>query len=537
MKSYLLFLCLTVFCFVANAQSANDNDAIKKPLRDSLINEAAFQRSMGHYVTAIQYIDSVLVEYPDDVSMLLFKGDVQLEAKQYNMAVKTLKQLLKLNPTHKTAKINLSYALFMSRKPVKALDYAEEAWSDDNLNTNAIVNYFNALLWNGKTKKAAVFLEKNKSNLDDAQIKIMLARLYTSSGNFSKGLKQYDELMKQYPNKHYLMEYADVLLGKNEIDKATSVLNRKPEFFSATDLKSFSQKVNARQQQQVGAEVSYFKDVGQNTRLESTIFWNQREDRRFRFGVRTGYSNNASAEGNKTNSQFAHLSLLQRWNRKWHGHTEIVIQHVSPANISGYISLTGKQLIRFQPHDRRMIALYYKSELLNYTATLLQMNVRSHNIGYVTHLMAGSKFGVFSEGSWGALDDGNQRFQFFGSAYYALRNNPTVKAGLNFSALHYKDNKIEIYFSPNRFLSSELFAEYNGNIPGSKSLYLQLQIAAGGQQIEKFQWEPAFRIQSELSLRLKHFQAALHYKASNVASSSGTGYKFNQITFKVAWRW
>ncbi|MCU0386176.1 MAG: hypothetical protein MUE38_09115, partial [Flavihumibacter sp.] len=61
--------------------------------------------------------------------------------------------------------------------------------------------------------------------------------------------------------------------------------------------------------------------------------------------------------------------------------------------------------------------------------------------------------------------------------------------------------------------------------------------AAGVQQIEKFNWEPALRLQTELGFRHNHFEAALKYQTSNVASTIGTGYKFNWLTFRVVYKW
>jgi hypothetical protein len=57
------------------------------------------------------------------------------------------------------------------------------------------------------------------------------------------------------------------------------------------------------------------------------------------------------------------------------------------------------------------------------------------------------------------------------------------------------------------------------------------------QKIEQQKWDPAFRFQTELGLRLNRFETALKYQTSNIASTTGTGYKFNWFTARVAWRW
>jgi hypothetical protein len=86
-------------------------------------------------------------------------------------------------------------------------------------------------------------------------------------------------------------------------------------------------------------------------------------------------------------------------------------------------------------------------------------------------------------------------------------------------------------------MNTEVFADYSTPLPLLSKFYLQLQAAAGLQKIEETKWEPAFRFQSELGIRLKQLEAALKYQTSNVASNTGTGYKFNWLTARVVWKW
>jgi hypothetical protein len=366
---------------------------------------------------------------------------------------------------------------------------------------------------------------------------VLRARLFTTSGDFSKGLQYYDSLVNQYPDKHYIKEYAEVLLGKNQIEQASAVMDSNSALFGVNELESFRAKVNVSRRQKAGVTFSYFKDIGENSRIENALWWQQGMDRKYRFRVRAGISVNRSGFGEMTNTRFGELIVDERWGMKWSGKTELYLQNIQPKTSENFFTITGRQTVSYKPNDRRMLGLYYGSEILNYTASLLQMNIRSHNLGYVTHIMFSGKTGFFSEGSWGALNDGNRRLQFFGSAYYLFRTQPVVKAGVNFSALHYSNNDVIVYFSPNRFLSNELFAEYLGMLPWLSGLYMQLQVAAGMQQIERQPWEPAFRIQTEISYRKTNFDLGIRYQASNVASASGSGYKYNMLTLGFTWKW
>ena len=250
-----------------------------------------------------------------------------------------------------------------------------------------------------------------------------------------------------------------------------------------------------------------------------------------------GASSITSVLNEKTNARFAHVTVSERWSKAWSGQTDVHLQNINPSTGESYVGLTGKQTIQFQPNDRRMFGLVYNTEILNYTASLLGKNIRSNSIGFVTHLLITGKTGFYSQGSMGLLNDKNQQYQFFGSLYHLFRTDPTLKAGINYSALHYSDSSIKTYFSPNKYVSTELFADYSTALPNLSKFYLQLQAASGVQKIEQQSWETAFRFQAEIGMRLKHLETALKYQTSNVASAAGTGYKFNWFTFRVMWKW
>jgi hypothetical protein len=425
----------------------------------------------------------------------------------------------------------------MNHQPAKALHHARAAWQKNKTNTNAIVNYFNAQLWNIQTKKAGEFLQQQQHLLAPPQVLVLQARLHTTNGNYNKGLHFYDSLVNSYPDKYYLQEYAEVLLGKKEMDKAASTMQGGKHYFSNSEYNAFTQKLKAARLQNAGYEFVYFKDVAKNIRIENVLWWQQGEGRVYRPGVRAGNASISSAGKDKTNTQFVHLVVAERWSKAWSGQTDVHLQRVQPAGGKGFTGVTGRQLVQYQPTDHRMFGLSYQADILNFTASLLQKNIRSNSLGYVTHIMLTGKTGFFSQGNWAVLSDNNQSRQFFGSVYHLIRTEPTIKAGINFSALHYADSSIKTYFSPNRYLSSEVFADYSTALPTISKFYLQMQGGAGMQKIEDQQWDPALRFQIELGMRRNHLEASLKYQTSNVAAASGAGYKFNWFTFRVMWKW
>jgi tetratricopeptide (TPR) repeat protein len=531
--SMIAFLC----AFISVHAQVAEPTLLSSEKREQFVQKAIQFRKQEQYAAAIVQLDSILKYQPKDAGILLFKGDLKLQSKLYQDAVDTYKKLLLLNFETTITQINLSYALFMNHKPAKALLFAKMAWKGNPTNNNAIVNYFNAMLWNSKTKEAAAFLKQQDSLLNPGQKLVLQARLYTTGGNYNKGLKYYDSLAKAYPEKYYVQEYAEVLLGKKEMKSSATIMQQAKDLFTPNEYQAYQQKLQATQQKKAGTEMIYFKDVADNVRIQNSIWWQQAENRKYRIRLSAGVSTLTSAIQEKTRVQFGQIHISEKWNRAWSGETEINLQLINASSGNHFAGVVGKQSIQYQPNDRRMVGGFISTDILDFTASLLDKNIRSYNLGYVTHIMLSGKTGFYSQGSAGLLTDNNQRYQFFGSLYHLFRTEPTLKGGLNFSALHFKDNTVKNYFSPNQYMNTEVFIDYSTALPMLSKFYFQLQTAAGMQKIETQQWDPAFRIQTELGLRLKHIETAFKYQSGNVASAIGTGYSFNWYTLGFIWKW
>lgn len=537
MKNFAIILCFVLSVTGLGALAQATKGAVSAAEREQSIQRALEWRRQENYAAAVLVLDSLLAINNSDAPLMLLKGDLMLQSRRFDEAANVYRQLLPLEYETTIARINLSYALFMNHKPAKALEFAQMAWQKDSSNANAVVNYFNALLWNMKTNEASVFLQQQDSLLTKQQQLVLKARLFTTSGNYQEGLRYYDSLVKTYPDKYYVQEYAEVLLGKREVKQSETTMQKAKALFSPSEFKAYQQKLEASKQQNAGTEFMYFKDVAGNVRIESSVWWQQAEEKRFRLRLSGGLSSVSSPGQEKTNAQFGHISITERWNRSLSGESDIHFQFIQPGTSPGFSAVTGRQTLQYQPNDRRMVGAFYSSEILNFTASLLEKNIRSHNAGYVTHLMMNGKTGFFSQGSVGKLTDGNTRYSVFGSVYHLLRTEPTLKGGINFSALHYSDQSSKEYFSPNRYLNAEVFGDFSTPLPKFSKFYLMTQAAAGMQQIEKEALEPSFRFQAELGFRLPHFETALKYQTSNVASNTGTGYSFNWYTFRVLVKW
>lgn len=117
-----------------------------------------------------------------------------------------------------------------------------------------------------RQKSKTIFNFSEQFSWLTAQNLVLNAQLETTRGNFKKGLELYDSLVHLYPNKHYLMEYVEVLIGKKELKAARIILKTNDSFLSPNELKSMEKKLEVAQQQRVGSELVYFTEIsGQKT--------------------------------------------------------------------------------------------------------------------------------------------------------------------------------------------------------------------------------------------------------------------------------
>ncbi|MFY8091828.1 MAG: tetratricopeptide repeat protein [Chitinophagaceae bacterium] len=531
--SYFLFLILLNNCIFSQT---TESKIISDSQREIYIQKANKLRANEDFLQASYYLDSILIYNQKDAPILLYKGDLMLQAKLFAKAAEVYKKIIPLQYEKTIVKINLSYALFMSHKTVNALKYAKDAWNNDNTNTNAIVNYFNALLWNIKTKEAETFLNIQKQNLQKHQTFILKARLFTTKGNFRKGLMYYDSAVNANDSKFYVQEFAEVLIGKKEYKKASIIIENNKSKFLASEYNNLILKLNTGKDQYTGTEFSYFTDVAQNIRFENKYWWQQAAEKKYQLNIAAGFGSIKSANNLQSNTQFSQVQVNENWSSVLKGESKINIQKITSNTENSFIALTAQQTIKYQPNDRQMIGLYVKRELLNFTSSLLDQRITSTGYGYITHLMLNDKLGFFSEGNFTNISDNNNRMQFFGSLYKLFRTEPTLKTGLNFTALHFSDSSIKNYFSPNQYLHTELFVDFSTPLPQINNFFLQLQAATGFQKIEVGNWEAASRFQAEIGYRKNRFETVGKFQTSNVSSNNGTGYSFYWYTLNLRYK-
>jgi hypothetical protein len=109
---------------------------------------------------------------------------------------------------------------------------------------------------------------------------------------------------------------------------------------------------------------------------------------------------------------------------------------------------------------------------------------------------------------------------------------PTLKGGINYQYLGFKNQVPTDYFSPSRFNAVELFFDLlkDENIAEVKTFYYHLSGAIGYQYIEDFEKQSTYRLQGKFGFRFTdNFRVHLYGLRSNIASTTVAGFTYNEL--------
>ena len=148
------------------------------------------------------------------------------------------------------------------------------------------------------------------------------------------------------------------------------------------------------------------------------------------------------------------------------------------------------------------------------------------------------KLGWFTQYYYTTQNDKNTRNLIFTSLYYNLLEKPSLKAGVNYQNISFKNQVPTIYFSPNKFNAYEVFFNIikDENITKENEWFYELTAASGFQYIENSKKQRTYRIQSKLGYKFSERSIlTLYGSKSNIASATAAGFTFTEIGLRFKW--
>lgn len=504
------------------------------------LGKASLLVNDGKFDEALLLYQLILQQNPNDIDALMNKSQALMTAKRYDEAKIVYQQLVSIPEKKVDGLLGLSQVASSQKFPKIALQWANQAvmYADSTSFLKANLGKVNALGWNKDFKGAFSLLENLKQKYpSNLEVLSGFGRINIWSKGFAKGAKVYQELLEKQPSSF------DGNLGYADANHAQGLDNESFKYVRKTlgyyanqrDALQFLERLHIAHDPTISTHTYFSSDNGKNQSqnylikatfdptplLRTHIAYYQRVAENVAANDATGrlqiqqYSAGAEYRINGFLKVGSRVSLLQSPKKNF---------------LIGDITTEWK-LGKFQ-----ILELNYTEEFQNFTAGLIDRNLKMKNFTANYNLSLPSKLGVYSQLIHTQISDNNTRNLLFTSFYYDIKQSPVLKAGVNFSTFSFKNQVPSVYFSPDIFKGYELFmAAENTNEPTAKWLY-QATVAGGLQKISTEDFQGIYRFDIKSGVRFNNrLWAMAYFMRSNSAASSVQGFTYNEWGLKARW--
>ncbi len=508
----------------------------------------AYQKQQAQqYEEAEEYLKENLKLFEDDKDTLLNLANLYLIAGQFDKAESTYNTIAK-NPENKLTALNgLALVAHLKGKEKDALQLSEQAFESLNSDTDAILvqqtteRYIQALIWNKKFKTANSLINGLiKSRPNENWLLSLRATLNIYKSEFKKSVNDYNRILVNDSSSF------DGNLGKANALKAIglyddayqSAQNTLTFYEKQKDASNFIKTLNTTFTPFLETKASYSFDNGDNkafgvqTKMEfptSTKFkWLAN------YGSRT--TSNKVTDNEATSNDFS-LGLAYQLlpNITFNGTAGVTS---AKANTSDYTQLVSNVSLNIKPFKLQVLDIGYKSEIQSFNAELLDREIVMNNLYANYSLSTNFNLGWFTQYFYTWQNDDNARNLLFTSLYYNILPKPSLKAGLNYQYITFKNQVPTVYFSPEKFNAGEVFINVikDESIAKTKEWFYELTAATGLQYIEDDSSQSTYRIQAKLGFKFSD-RALLNLfgTRSNIASATAAGFTYTELGLRFKW--
>ena len=461
-------------------------------------------------VTDLKYgeAEAILKEnfesFENDKETLLNLANLYLISNQTEKAKETYKTI-GLNPENQFTSLNgIALAFHLAEDDKLALETSESAMAllTDKTNADSIKQtkerYIQALIWNKKYKLAKNEIDTlfSETEVPENWMYSLRATLNVYKSDFKKSVADYNLILEKDSSSF------DGNLGKANVLKALGYY--KEAYKSAENTLSFYEK------QKDASNFIISLDKVFTPYVEAT----------------TSYSfDNGDNEANSyiatANVPLSSLGTIK-----------------SESDAAVYNQLLIESSLRIKPFKLQNLELGFRREVQNFNAELLDREIVMNNYILNYSLSTNFKLGWFSQYYFTDQSDANQRNLLFTSLYYNILAKPSLKAGVNYQYITFKDQVPTIYFSPSNFNAVEVFfniIKTEGEAK-NKALFYDLTAATGFQYIEDNERLSTYRIQGKLGYRFSERSIInLYGLQSNIASATAAGFTFTEFGLRFQW--
>lgn len=508
----------------------------------------AYQKQQQQqYDDAEMLLKENLKLFKNDKDTLLNLANLYLIANRLEDAKATY-DLLSENPANKLAALNgLALVSHLNGKEKEALKISTEAFQSMDSDTNPKLvqqtteRYIQALIWNKKFNPADLLI----TNLMDTKanenwLLALRATLNIYKSDFKKSLTDYNQiLVNDSTSFDGNLGKANALKASGLYDAAyTSAENTLKFYYNQKDATNFIKTLDTNFTPFYEAKASYSFDNGNN---EAVALSNTLEfplSTKFKILGNYNYrTTNNTVTNNMATSNNASLGLSYQLlpSITFKGTAGI---SASKAETNYYTQLLTDLSFNIKPFKLQVLDVGYKREIQNFNADLLDREIVMNHFYANYNVSTNFNLGWFTQYFYTTQSDDNTRNLFFTSLYYNILSKPSLKAGLNYQYITFKDQLPTIYFSPEQFNAGEVFVNLIKDevITKPKEWFYELTAATGLQYIEEQQGQSTYRLQGKLGYKFSD-RALLNVfgTQSNIASATAAGFTYTEIGIRFKW--
>lgn len=508
----------------------------------------AYQKQQAQqYEEAEALLKQNLTLFKNDKDTLINLANLYLIANKLDEAKATYDLLAKDNTQKTTALNGIALVFHLKGKEKEALKQSTKAFNSINATTNVITKqqtterYIQALIWNKKYKAAHTLIaELIKDNPNKNWVLALSATLNIYKSDFKESIKDYDQILKNDSTSF------DGNLGKANALKAIGFYNEAYQAAENTltfynkqkDATNFIKNINTTFTPTYVGKSAYTFDNGDNkafyinNSLEYPISTKLKILGSYNYRTTSNDITNNKATSNNFSLGITYQLLP---NVLFKGTSGL---SAAKATTNDYSELLTDISFKIKPFKLQDLTIGYKRELQSFNAELLDRKIVQDNFYANYSVSTNFKLGWFTQFFYTKQNDGNSRNLLFSSLYYNILSNPSLKAGLNYQYITFKNQVPTIYFSPETFNAGEIFINLIKDESNAKAnaWFYELTAATGLQRIEDDSSQSTYRVQGKLGYKFsERCLANLFGTRSNIASATAAGFTFNEIGLRFKW--
>jgi len=467
------------------------------------------------------------------------KGFALLNTQNYTEAQTFFSEVLRDNPTDKTANICYARAIGLGGETIKGLDLFSELKTIYPNDFEVELNLAEAFMWNSDFESAQdqywKLLQKDPGNF---VANYGYANAQASLKNYDDAIYYNNEAIKIDPsNESATNARKFIFLGRaydhfleREFEESNrwidTVLVYHPHEIDAHNIRN---QIHEITKSYISSEVLQSQDEQNEAfslAVASKVYLSPKVDFKSYFSSR---KLKFLPESILSQQKIFNVGIVYHLDKRTQLEFSPGLNIVSEEDVKFAINHLVTAELRTQVSKVQHLSLKFNNEIYNYSALILRQDISLNHFSLTNHLQLSTRFGLYSKGIFTTFSDGNNRQFLFNSLYYSPILN-RLKIGVNYSVFKYREDKSELYFSPLIYQSTELFTTLEGN-PTKLPISYLINLSVGQQKIDQSAWRLSRRIEAKLNYHFKKkMTLSLHYLNSNVAQNLVIGtYNYSEI--------